>query len=82
MEGTQMKLYTITIHGHKFYFTGNLKDELITATEQFCRQLESKTNNTDPQKIFALVLRYIKSDCDCSVTPVDIEHIFRINFCG
>jgi hypothetical protein len=75
-----MKLYTMIIRGHKFYFTGNLKDELITATEQFCRQLESKTNDSDPQKIFTLVLKYIKLVYGCSVTQLNIEHIFRINF--
>lgn len=75
-----MKLYAITIYGHKFYFTGELRPETTTAVEHFCRQLESDMNETAPQKPFAFLLNYIKSTYNCPVTPINIEHIFRINF--
>ena len=75
-----MKIYTATIYGHKFYFTGNLMTEAIKAVEFFCKQLESDANNTDPQELFTFLLNHIESYWDCSVTPMNIEHIFRINF--
>ncbi len=75
-----MKLYTVTIFGYRFYFTGNLTAEAIKGSEHFCVQLESDVNNTDPRKLFALLLDHIESVWKCSVTSVNVEHIFRINF--
>lgn len=75
-----MKLYAATILGHKFYFIGELTTEIIEAAELLCVRLESNANKSDPQKLFMLLLDHIKSELDCSVVPVDVEHIFRINY--
>lgn len=75
-----MRLYIVTICGRKFYFTGDLTAEITEATEHFCIQLEPDMKNSNPQKLFFLLLNHIKTDWDCPVEPVNIEHIFRINF--
>ena len=75
-----MKLYVVTIYGHKFYFTGQMTAQATGAAEHFCAQLDPDANNSDPQKLFMLLLDHIKSELDCSVVPVDVEHIFRINY--
>lgn len=75
-----MKLYIVTIYGHKFYFAGEMTAQITEAAEHFCIQLESNIKNSNPQKLFLLLLKHIQSDWNCPVTPVNIEHIFRINF--
>ena len=74
-----MKLYIVTIRGHKFYFTGKLTDDVIKAAESLCIQLGYNGNNFDPQKLFGRLLNHLESACECQVTPVNVEHIFRIN---
>lgn len=75
-----MKLYTATIRGNKFYFTGDLTAESTKAVEHYCLHLESDKSNADPKELFMHLLNHIKSDLGVSVTPVNIENIFRINF--
>lgn len=75
-----MKLYTATILGRKFYFTGQLTTEATKAAEHFCVQLDSDANNSDPKKLFMLLLNHFEANLDCLVAPVNVEHIFRINF--
>ena len=75
-----MKLYTATILGHKFYFAGHLTTKAVKSAEHFCSELDFDANNSDPQKLFTLLLNHFEADSDCSVTPVNVEHIFRINF--
>lgn len=75
-----MKLYTVTIRGFKYYFSGNLTPETINASENFCLKLtkNSKAINTDT--LFDLLINYISSDLKLTVKPVSVEHIFRINY--
>ena len=75
-----MKLYAATIWGHKFYFTGHLTAEATEAIEHFCVQLNPIANKSTPQKLFELLINYIESELNYSVAPVDVEHIFRVNF--
>lgn len=75
-----MKLYTATILGHKFYFTGQLTAEATKAADLFCVQLNAETNNFDPQKLFLLLLNHIETRGNCTVNPINVEHIFRINY--
>lgn len=75
-----MKLYTVTIRGFKYYFSGDLTFEAIQASEQFCHKLEENAKSTDTATLFTLLISYIKSDFGVSVTQVNIDHIFRINY--
>ncbi len=75
-----MKLYTVTIRGYKYYFSGNLTCENIQASEQFCLKLEMDAKFTDAATLFTRLLEYIESDLGVAVTQVKIEHIFRVNY--
>lgn len=75
-----MKLYTATIRGFKYYFSGDLTFEAIQASEQFCHKLEADSKSTDTATLFTLLLSYIESNLGVSVTQVNIDHIFRINY--
>ena len=73
-----MKLYKITMSGKKFYFAGYLSPCLYDQIEQFCRDRVSNTNNT-PQKLFELLVQYITTELRQEITPIEVEHIFRVN---
>lgn len=75
-----MKLYTVTIRGTKFYFSGDLTSEVIQASEQYCLKLEADAKSYSTIILFKLLLSYIESDLGISVTQVNVEHIFRINY--
>lgn len=73
-----MKLYTITISGKKFYFTGCLAPCLYDQIEQFCRDGLSNANSS-PQILFELLIQYITTELRQEITPIEVEHIFRVN---
>lgn len=75
-----MKLYAVTIRGYKFYFSGDLSDEVVGAIEEFCNKLEKDAKAVDEQTLFTLLLSHIDLDLGVSVTQVNVDHIFRINF--
>ena len=75
-----MNLYTVTIRGRKYYFSGDLNAEDIKSCELFCLQLESQEKNVHPKILFESFLHYIDSNLKCAVSPINVEHVFRINF--
>lgn len=75
-----MKIYTVTIRGFKYYFSGDLSPEAIQASECFCFGLEMDDKSVNTNVIFKRLLSYINSELGLSVTPVNIEHIFRVNY--
>lgn len=75
-----MKLYTVTIRGFKYYFGANLTLEAISSIESFCLELEKSSNSVDVTTIFGFLANYISSELQLPITPVKIEHIFRVNY--
>lgn len=75
-----MRLYTVTIRGFKYYFSGNLTHEAVIAIENFCLKLESNSKSVDTTMLFQYLINYIASELELSATPVNVEHIFRINY--
>lgn len=75
-----MKLYTVTIRGSKYYFGANLTLEAINSIENFCLELEKGSKSFDVTTIFGFLENYISSELQLPITPVKIEHIFRINY--
>lgn len=75
-----MKLYTVTIRGFKYYFSGNLTPEAITASENYCLKLERISKSVNAATLFDHLTNYIASELGLPVTPVTVEHIFRINY--
>ena len=75
-----MNLYAVTIRGFKYYFSGDLSLQAIQASENFCLTLKKDANSFDTNILFERLLSYIDSELGLSVTPVNIEHIFRVNY--
>lgn len=75
-----MKLYTVTIRGRKYYFSGVLTPEAIQASERYCLDLELNNKNTHHATLFEYLLKYIESTLGFAVIPISVEHIFRINY--
>lgn len=75
-----MNLYTATIRGFKYYFSGNLTPDAIQAIEQFCLKLRTVDKSVDANEIFNRLLNYINSNMGLSATSINVEHIFRINY--
>lgn len=75
-----MKLYTVTIRGFKYYFSANLTPEAINAIKYFCLKLERDSKSVDTAALFDRLISYIASELGLPITPVNVEHIFRINY--
>ncbi len=75
-----MKLYTVTIRGYKYYFSGDLTPEVINASEKFCLKLERDGKSVNAAALFERLINYITSELRVPVRPVNVEHIFRINY--
>ena len=75
-----MKLYTVTIRGFKYYFSSDLTPEAISASESFCLKLERDGKSVNAAALFDCLINYIASELGVPVTPVSVEHIFRINY--
>ena len=75
-----MKLYTVTIRGFKYYFSGDLTPEAINAIESFCLKLEMDSKSANAATLFERLRNYITSEQGLPVTPVKIEHVFRVNY--
>lgn len=75
-----MKLYTVTIRGFKYYFYGDLTIDAINATEKFCRRLEVDGKADNATVSYERLINYIVSELGQSVTPITVEHIFRVNY--
>ncbi len=75
-----MKLYVITIRGHKYYFMGNLDSNDLEDIKDFCNQLASTAHSAAPKELFMQLLNHIESKLNQSVDIINISYIFRINF--
>ena len=75
-----MKLYSVTIRGFKYYFSGDLTSEAVTSIENFCLKLKTNSTSTDKTTLFEHLINYIASELGLTVTPINVEHIFRINY--
>lgn len=75
-----MKLYTVTIRGFKYYFSGNLTPEAIAASENFCLKLERDNKSVNTDKLFDRLIDYIFTELRVPVIPVKVAHVFRINY--
>jgi hypothetical protein len=75
-----VKLYTVTIRGFKYYFSCDLTPEGITAIERFCLKLEIDGKSANAATLFERLRNYIASELGLPVTPVKIEHVFRVNY--
>lgn len=75
-----MKLYTVTIRGYKYYFYGNLSTEAINSIENVCINLERNSKSDDAVILFEYLVKHITLDLRFPITPVNVEHIFRINY--
>lgn len=75
-----MGLYAVTIRGYKYYFSGNLTSEAINAIESFCQNLERNSKSVDAVALFDRLISYISSELGLPISPVNVEHVFRINY--
>ena len=75
-----MKLYTVTIRGRKYYFSGYLTQEAKQNCDLFCLDLELNYKDTHHETLFEYLLKYIESTLGFSVNPIAVDHIFRINY--
>lgn len=74
-----MKLYTVTIRGFKYYFAGDLLPGAINVIESFCLKLEREGKAVDAVVLFDRLIHYVTLELRLPITPVNVEHIFRIN---
>ena len=75
-----MKLYTVTIRGFKYYFSGDLTPDGIIAIENFCLKLGMDGKSANAATLFERLRNYITSELDMPITSVKIEHVFRVNY--
>ena len=75
-----MKLYVITIRGHKDYFMANIDSNDLEDIKDFCNQLASTAHSTAPKELLMQLLNHIESKLNQSVDIINISYIFRINF--
>ena len=52
----------------------------IIAIESFCLKLEMDSKSANASTLFERLRNYISSELGEPVTPVKIEHIFRVNY--
>lgn len=75
-----MKLYIITICGFKFYFLGDLTPEAINVCECVCLRLKMDGKADNARALYERLISYMVSELEQAVTPIAIEHIFRVNY--
>ena len=71
-----MKLYAVTISGHKYYFIGDLTASDIKKIDKYCDTLNQLTDSKD---VLSILKRFINNNLKCFFDQVAIEYIFRIN---
>lgn len=74
-----MVLYTVTISGHKYYFTGKLSESSISMIDKYCEDIYGHEITADHKRAFSRLYNYICNDLGCKIEPISIEHVFRIN---
>lgn len=71
-----MKLYAVTISGHKYYYTGDLSTSDIKMIYEYCDTLNHLADSKD---VLSSLQWFINNNLRRSFDQVAIEHIFRIN---
>ena len=74
-----MKIYAVTISGQKHYFYSELSSTHLDIIDHYCSQVSSSCPIEDAGKGLLSFFEYIRNDLGCTITPIVIEHIFRIN---
>lgn len=74
-----MKLYSVSISGKKYYFYGEISPSIIGMIEDYCRSHNNDESVHDPETAFSELYRYVRYKLQCSISPVSIERVFRIN---
>lgn len=75
----EAKLYAVTISGQKYYFLGSIPSHFIAPIDEYCNQASTNSSVKEPKGLQLLVQSFIQRNLQCDITPVVIEHIFRIN---
>lgn len=75
-----MKIYSVTIRGHKFYFTGDLPPSIVKEIDLLCGKLSLYPSCIEPAKLFAIFSDSIRLNFGYSITSIGIDHVFRVNF--
>lgn len=73
-----MKLYSITIHGRKFYFEAQLSEKKCKLIDKICINIQNERLTDFPEDIFASFVKAISEETNTSVIPIGISHVFRI----
>lgn len=71
-----MKLYAVTISGHKYYYTGDLSTSDIKMIYEYYDTLNHLADSKD---VLSSLQWFINNNLRRSFDQVAIEHIFRIN---
>lgn len=75
-----MSIFAVTIRGRKYYFACSLSDNDISRVESYCSHLTNNPVSDEINEQFDSLLNYIREELKLPITPVYIEHVFRINF--
>lgn len=79
-EESYMSIFAVTICGRKYYFACNLSENDISRVESYCGHLTNNPISDDINEQFESLLNYIREELKLPITPIRIEHVFRINF--
>ncbi len=74
-----MKIYAVTISGQKHYFYSELSSTIIHLIDRYCSQVSDDCSTKDAKERLVSFFDFIRNNLGLEITPVEIEHIFRIN---
>lgn len=75
-----MKFYFATIKGIRFYFDADLTEEECCKIDEICKQITTQYSQEDEETEYRILKEAIEDTTGKTVKPVEIAHIFRINF--
>lgn len=73
-----MEIYTVTICGEKFYFSGNLSKEEIKIANKVCEKMSVKAIKLNADIIFCEFLNILNAIVKEPVFQIRIKAVFRI----
>ena len=68
----KMKLYSVTIHGTKFYFKAQISEEKCKRIDNICQIMQNKCLTDQPEDIFSSFVKMISKETNTSVIPIGI----------
>lgn len=75
-----MELYTVTIRGYKYYFCGNISQSDCVKIDSVCVKFSSGGRSScTPDELFHKLIRFISSEYEVAISPIQPKYIFRIN---